>query len=217
VAGDVKLHLEEQYEPTFYIPYGQLPYPKDATYTTYFFDMRWSNLAVKTSGDPMNVAAGVRREVLTLDKDQPVEILPMDRVIAETIAPKEFSASLITLFAGIATLLAAAGIYSVISYSVSRRTQEIGIRMALGAQRVDVTAMVLRHGLAVVAAGVVIGLVVTFAITNLIRSQLYQVSATDPVTYVAVCVLLLLVAVLACYVPARRASRVDPMTALRHE
>jgi putative ABC transport system permease protein len=179
--------------------------------------MRWSNLAVKTSADPMSIAAAVRREVLALDKDQPVEILSMDSVIAETMAPKEFSASLTAIFAGIATLLAAAGIYSVISYSVSRRTQEIGIRMALGAQRGEVTAMVLRHGLVVVAAGIVIGLVVTFAIANLIRSQLYQVSATDPLTYVAVSLLLLGVAMVACYVPARRASRVDPMTALRHE
>ncbi len=217
VSGDVKLHLEEQYEPVVYLPYEQLPYPKDATYTTYFFDMRWSNLAVRTAGDPMAVAAGIRREVMALDRDQPVEVLSMDSVISETMAPKEFSASLTALFAGIATLLAAAGIYSVISYSVSRRTQEIGIRMALGARGGDVTKMVLRHGFAVVAAGIVIGLVVTFAITSLIRSQLYQVSPTDPLTYVAVCALLLGVAMLACYVPAKRASRVDPMTALRHE
>ncbi len=217
VAGDIKLHLEEEYEPIVYIPYGQLPYGKDASYTTYFFDMRWSNLTVRTAADPMSVAAAVRREVLALDKDQPVEILSMKSVIAETMAPKEFSASLTAIFAGIATLLAAAGIYSVISYSVSRRTQEIGIRMALGAQRGEVTKMVLRHGLIVAVAGIVIGLVVALALTQLIRSQLYQVSATDPVIYGLVCLLLLGVAMLACYVPARRASRVDPMTALRHE
>jgi putative ABC transport system permease protein len=217
VAGDVKLHLEEQYEPLLYIPHRQLPYPADAEYTSYFVNMRWSNLVTRTAADPMSIAAAVRAQVLELDPDQPVEILSMSEVIGATVEPKRFSTSLTAIFALIATLLAAAGIYSVIAYTVSLRTREIGLRMAMGAKQSDVMKMVLKKGLRVTLVGVAIGLLASIGLTRLVRSQLYQVSPTDPVVYVAVSLLLVAVSLLACYVPARRASRVDPMTALRHE
>ena len=217
VAGDVKLHLEEQYEPLLYIPHRQLPYPADAEYTSYFVNMRWSNLVTRTAADPMSIAAAVRAQVLELDPDQPVEILSMSEVIGATVEPKQFSTSLTAIFALIATLLAAAGIYSVIAYTVSLRTREIGLRMAMGAKQSDVMRMVLKKGLRVTLIGVAIGLLASIGLTRLVRSQLYQVSPTDPVVYVAVSLLLVAVSLLACYVPARRASRVDPMTALRHE
>jgi putative ABC transport system permease protein len=165
----------------------------------------------------MSIAAAVRAQVLELDPDQPVEILSMSEVIGATVEPKQFSTSLTAIFALIATLLAAAGIYSVIAYTVSLRTREIGLRMAMGAKQSDVMKMVLKKGLRVTLAGVAIGLLASIGLTRLVRSQLYQVSPTDPVVYVAVSLLLVVVSLLACYVPARRASRVDPMTALRHE
>jgi putative ABC transport system permease protein len=217
VAGDVKLHLEEQYEPLLYIPHRQLPYPADAEYTSYFTNMRWSNLVTRTAADPMSIAAAVRAQLLELDPDQPAEILSMSEVIGATMEPKEFSTSLTAIFALIATLLAAAGIYSVIAYTVSLRTREIGLRMAMGAQQSDVMKMVLKKGLKVTLIGVTIGLLASVGLTRLVRSQLYQVSPTDPVVYLGVSLLLIAVSLLACYVPARRASRVDPMTALRHE
>jgi len=141
----------------------------------------------------------------------------MDKVISETIAPRRFNTLLLVIFAGIALVLAALGTYSVISFSVESRAQEIGIRMALGARRWNVLKLVIRKGMTLALIGSLLGLLGALALTRLMSSLLFAVSATDPLTYVLVSVCSLGVALLACYVPARNATRVDPLTALRRE
>jgi ABC-type antimicrobial peptide transport system permease subunit len=141
----------------------------------------------------------------------------MDQVATESTARNEFNMTLLSIFAGIALLLAVIGIYGVMAYSVQQRTQEIGIRMALGAQPGEVLRMVLRHGLMVCFVGIAAGISGAFAVIRLMKSLIFGVSPTDPVTFVSVTVLLAAVAFAACWIPARRASRVDPMVALRHE
>jgi len=141
----------------------------------------------------------------------------MDEVISDSLAARRFSMTLLGLFAALALVLSSIGIYGVISYLVGQRTQEIGIRIALGAQRTDVLRLVASEGAKMAAIGVAIGLVAAFALTRQMDKMLFGVSATDPLTFAGVAVVLLAVALLACYIPARRAMRVDPMVALRYE
>ncbi|HEU4389466.1 MAG TPA: FtsX-like permease family protein, partial [Blastocatellia bacterium] len=141
----------------------------------------------------------------------------MNEVIAETIADRRFSMMVLGAFASAALLLASLGIYGVVSYLVGLRTHELGIRLALGAKRIAILRLVLTHGMKMAIGGVAIGLLASFGLTGLIRGTLYGVSPTDPVTFVAIAALLTIVALLACYVPARRATKVDPLTALREE
>ena len=141
----------------------------------------------------------------------------MDEIISDSISDRKFSMVLLGTFAALALLLSSIGIYGVISYLIGQRTHEIGIRMALGAQRKDVLALVLSEGVRLTLLGAAIGIAAAFGLTRLMASLLYGVSATDPLTFAAVPVVLLGVAMLACYIPARRAMRVDPMTALRYE
>jgi putative ABC transport system permease protein len=138
-------------------------------------------------------------------------------ILADSISHQRFNMLLLGAFAGLALLLAAIGLYSVLAYSVRRRIREIGVRMALGAQRMDVIRMILGQGVRLALMGVVIGVAAAFALTRLMTSQLFEVSATDPLTFIGVAVVLVLVAIAACYIPARRASKVDPMVALRYE
>ncbi|MCA1642075.1 MAG: ABC transporter permease [Acidobacteria bacterium] len=177
-----------------------------------------NNVVIRASSDPAGLAAAVRQQVAAIDRDQPVStIRTMTDVLSESVAQQRFRTMLLAAFACVALLLAAVGIYGVISYSVTQRTHENGVRMALGAQRGDVVRLVVRGGLALTLLGVGLGLAGSFALTRVMSGLLFGVGATDPATFAGITVLLTVVALLACYLPARRATRVDPMIALRHE
>jgi len=188
-----------------YMPYAQQPEPNMA-------------LMIRTAGRPDAVAAAVRREVLALDHDQPVySIRTLPDVMSEAVATPRFRTLLLVVFAAIALVLAVVGIYGVMSYAVTQRTHEFGIRMALGAQTSDVLKLVVGHGMALALAGVLMGLVASFALTRVLAGLLYGVTPTDPVTFACVSLLLVAVALAACLIPARRAAKVDPLVALRYE
>ena len=206
VAGEVRHErLDAQTRKTVYVPYRQIP-------------VGGMTLTVRTATDPLSLTAAIRGQVRGLDPDQPVaSVRTMEEVVFSTVWQPRLYAILFAVFAAVALALASVGIYGVMSYAVSQRTHEIGIRMALGAQAADVLKMVLGQGLVLVLVGVVTGLGAAFALTRLMASLLYGVSATDPTTFAAIALLLLCVALLACYVPARRAMKVDPMVALRYE
>ena len=180
----------------------------------------WSRMAfvMKTKTEPSSLTSTVRSSLVGIDPQQPVyAIEPIEKLIGASVAPRKFVMSLIVSLAFVALALALVGIYSVISFSVSERTREIGIRMALGAKRGDVLRLVLGQGMRVSAMGIVVGLAIAFALTRLLRTLLFEVSATDPYTFALVITLLTLVALLACYLPARRATKVNPLVALRSE
>ncbi|HJQ70796.1 MAG TPA: ABC transporter permease [Blastocatellia bacterium] len=199
------LGLEEKSNQTIYLPLMQ------SSVSVMCF-------TIKSRGGMESLAAAARNEAYALDKDQPVtHVMSMEKLASETLAPRRVSLLLIVCFAGVALLLAALGIYGVISYSVSQRTQEIGVRLALGAQTRDVLKLVIGQGMRLTLAGLAVGLIAAFALTRLIESLLVGVSATDPVTFAVISAALAGVALLACWVPARRAARVDPVVALRYE
>jgi putative ABC transport system permease protein len=160
----------------------------------------------------------VRREVSALDKDLPVSNIKfMDEIIGKSVAQPRVYALLLGIFAGLALVLASIGIYGVMSYSVTQRTHEIGIRMALGARPGDVLRLIIKQGMILGIAGIVIGLILSFVLTRVLASQLYGVSSTDAVTFTTISLLLMFVALIACYIPALRATKVDPMIAVRYE
>jgi putative ABC transport system permease protein len=206
VVGDSKqMGLDVETEPMAYWPHSELTYP-------------FMTLVIRTTGDAAAMTNSARRVVQSLDTEQPIaDVITMDGLLANSVARARFSTLLLTIFATVALILAAVGIYGVMSYSVTQRTHEIGIRMALGAQSGEVLALVVKKGLTLAGAGVVIGLAGAFALTRIMSTLLYGISPTDPLTFAAIPVLLATVALLACYVPARRASKVDPMIALRYE
>ena len=176
------------------------------------------DLVVRTRGDAASLAAQVREAVWAVDKDQPVSnIRTMDQVLAAAISRERFQMLLLSRFAALALVLACVGLYGVISYAVAQRTHEIGVRMALGAQPRDVLALVVRQGMALTFAGLLLGIVGGLAVTRVMSELLFGVTTTDAVTFMSVAGLLVVVAFLACYVPARRATKVDPLTALRYE
>lgn len=191
--------------PQIYLPYLQNP-------------SSIMHLIVRTPSDPTRWADTVRREVYAVDNDQPVfDIKTMDDVAAESFSRPRVLTSLLGAFAALALVLAAAGIYGVMSYSITQRTHEIGIRMALGAERRDILKLIVRQGMTLTLTGVAVGLIAAFAVTRVMSSLLYGVGATDPITFMGVSVLLTGVAFAACYMPARKATKVDPMIALRYE
>jgi putative ABC transport system permease protein len=201
--------LIEQVRPEVYVPHAQ---------GGAFETRNTMYLAVRTTTDPHSLTAAVRSQVTAIDKDQPVaNVTTMESRLADSLARQRFSTLLLSIFAGLALLLAAVGLYGVMSYAVAERTHEIGIRMALGAQSGDVLKIVVKQGLMLTGAGLGIGLVAAFFLTRLMASLLYGVSATDPLTFAFISVLLAGVALGACFIPARRATKVDPMIALRYE
>jgi putative ABC transport system permease protein len=186
-----------------------------------YFPMRQSgrmNLVVRTQGEPLSIAGLLRNAVHTIDPDQPVSAMrPMTEWLDSSVTQPRSLTTLFGLFAALAMILAATGIYGVMSYSVAQRTHEIGVRMALGARRWDVLKLVVRQGMVLSFIGVVLGLLGAFGLTRVMSSLLFGVTAKDPLTFGAVAALLLAVAFLACFVPARRATQVDPLVALRYE
>ena len=175
-------------------------------------------LVVRTTGDPSSLSTAIRSEVLQLDKEQPISnIRVLNRIVSTSVAQQRFSMLLLGIFAAVAMVLAGIGIYGVLSYAVSQRTHEIGIRMALGAGRRDVLRLVVGQGLLLALVGVAAGLGAAYGLTRLMASLLFGVSATDPLTFLVIALLLVVIALLACYIPARRAMKVDPMIALRYE
>lgn len=208
VVGDARQTSLYDEKMEFYVPYAQ----------EHRAFMAPRDLVVKTKGDSASVVAAVRQAVWAVDKDQPISnIRTMDQVFASAISQERFQAILLGLFAALALLLSCVGLYGVISYSVAQRTHEIGVRMALGAQPADVLKLVIRQGMLLTFAGLALGIGVGAIVTRVLSDMLFGVTARDPLTFVGVPLLLLLVAFLACYIPARRATRIDPLTALRYE
>ena len=209
VANVKQTSLAADVNPGLYLPIFQMP--QDSP-------MRALNLAVRTSSDPTVIVSGLRRVVRSLDPEVPVfQVRPMLDVLSESVAPRRFNMLLLAAFAGLALLLASIGIYGVMSYSVSQYTHEIGIRMALGARAADVLQLIVRQGMGLVLIGLAIGAAGALALTRVMSSLLFGVKPTDPLTFASVSALLAAVAFAASYIPARRATRVDPMVALRYE
>ena len=178
----------------------------------------YMTLSVRTENDPLSLVSAVRNEIFAVDKNQPVyDIQTMEQRMATSIAARQFSMFLLTVFSGLALLLAAVGIYGVISYSVLQQSHEIGIRMALGAGKGDVLKMVVGQGMLLAVFGVAVGLILAFVLSRFLASMVFGVSALDPATFMGVTLLLSAVAFLATYIPAKRATRIDPMIALRYE
>jgi putative ABC transport system permease protein len=175
-------------------------------------------IVARTKSDPGAMTGSLRAALTSTDKSLPVYALkPMTDYLRDSLARRRFNMVLLSAFSGIALVLAAIGIYGVISYSVAQRTREMGIRMALGAQTRDVLKLIVRQAMMLTLAGVAIGLLAAFVLTRLMKSLLFSVSVTDPITFGVIALLLTLIALLACLIPARRATKVDPLVALRYE
>ena len=204
VVGDIRHSaLENEPAPAMYLP---------------TIAGNWMNLVIRAQGDPANLAAAVRHEVKAIDPDQPVAaVRTMDDWLATSVSAPRYRTSLLALFALVALVLASTGIYGVMSYSVAQRTHEIGVRMALGAGRLDVLKLVVKQGMGWVGVGIVVGLLCAVALTRVMSSLLFEVTPKDPLTFTSVALFLAFVAFIACYIPARRATKVDPLIALRYE
>jgi putative ABC transport system permease protein len=193
--------------PEVYLSYLQDP-----------FAWPYLTMLVRTSTDPLKLASSIQSAIWSVEKDLPISsIHTMEQIRSHSIAQPRLTALLLGVFAALALILATVGIYGVMAYSVTQRTHEMGLRMALGARASDVLALVVGHGMLLTATGIALGLAGAFAITRVLEKFLWGVRPTDPVTFIAVSLLLAAVALLASYLPARRATEVDPMVALRYE
>jgi putative ABC transport system permease protein len=207
VKDSAQLSLDREVRPEVYFALGQMAWR-----------YRRMNLVVRTSVEPKSTLAAIQSAIREIDKDQPVyQVQTIAELVSESIATPRFALTILVMFAVLAVVLAVSGIYGVISYSVAQRTQEIGIRMALGARAADVLRLVLGQFMRLTLVGVVLGLVGAYALTRLMTSLLFGVTPTDVTTFVLVSIGLSLVALVACLIPARRAARVDPLVALRYE
>ncbi len=208
VVADVKSRgLEGEVNPQVYFPYAQKP--TIAAFVTF---------TIRAQNDPLALRPAIEKEIGELDKDLPVaNVRTMEQVIGETLAQRQLTMGLLGGFALLALMLAAVGVYGVVSYTVAQRTHEIGIRLALGAQAPEVLKMVIWQAMKVASLGVALGLLNAFWLMKVLKTLLFEVSTTDPLTYITVAALSLLVALVACYIPARRATKVDPLVALRYE
>jgi putative ABC transport system permease protein len=206
VVGDAKYQgLGVEAGPQAYVPHAQSPYP----------GMR---VVVRTTTDPLSLVSAVRAQIQSVDSEEgPTRFRPMTQLLSESVAQPRFNTFLIGLFAALAFILSAIGIYGVVNYDVTQRTGEIGVRMALGAQSRDVVRLILKQGLILTLGGLVAGLAGAFALTRFLTGLLFEVKPTDPLTYVVVAGVLAIVAIVACLIPARRATKVDPLVALRYE
>lgn len=204
VVGDTKTgSLTGEGDMQIYVPHAQ--------------DSQWNFMGpvIRTAGDPAAFARTLRRDVHALDKDQPIyNVRTMEDVVMNSLGTRRVSMQLFTVFGCAALLLAAVGIYGVMAYSVTQRTQEIGIRMALGAQKSDILRLVVRQGMTLALIGVIAGLGGAFALTRVIANLLFGVGASDPLTFISISLLLIFVSLVACYLPARRAARLNPTVAL---
>jgi putative ABC transport system permease protein len=204
VIGDIRHRaLSGLPVPTMYLP---------------TFETGSTNLVIRTTADPMSIAGSVRKEVLAVDSEQPIAaVRPMTALVETSTSSQRYNTTLLGLFAVLAVVLAATGIYGVMSYTVAQRTHEIGVRIALGARRFDVVKLVLRQGMWLALTGVVLGLLGAYLSTQVMAAFLFGVTARDPITFAVVSASLLAVAFIACLVPALRATKVDPLVALRYE
>ena len=199
------LGLNPEAVPTIYVPYWQWP-------------MQSPTLLVLTAADPAAVAAAIRSDVRAANRNLPAPaIRTMDDILSDSVAQPRFQTLLLSLFAIAALVLAAVGIYGVMAYTVRQRTHEIGVRLALGAQKWNVLSLVIGRGMRLALFGVGIGVLGALALTRVMSGLLYEVTPTDPLTFVGVSLLLVGIALFACWLPARRATKVDPMVALRYE
>ena len=206
MVGDVhQIGLDTSPEPNVYWPHPELV-------------MSRMTILVRTSNDPLAMVSAARNELQQIDPELPMAaVAPMDQLLADSLSRSRFTMLLLGIFAAVALVLAAVGIYGLIAYSVTQRTQELGIRIALGAQRRDVLRLVLGQGTRLTLLGVTVGVLAGLGFARLLSTLLFGVSATDPLTFACVAALLGLVGLAACYIPARRATRVDPIVALRYE
>jgi predicted permease len=206
VVGNIRQEsITNEVIPEIYVPFAQMP-------------MNSMTVFLRTGSDPLAVARAVRSEVLAIDKNQPIyDVKTLEQRVNEAVAVSRSLMVLFTAFALLALVLGAVGIYGIISYSVTQRTHEIGIRMALGAQTGNVLRLIMKNGLALVLTGIVIGIASAFALTRFLATLLFEVTPTDGVTFVFVSLLFFVIAMIASLIPAVRATRVDPLVALRYE
>jgi putative ABC transport system permease protein len=209
VVADVKLQgLDLEVNPALYVPMSQNPYPAA---------LKNISVVSRTTVDPKGLIRDVEHKVRTLDKEVPLsQVRTMEEIISSSLSQRRLSMTLLVVFAVLAALLAMIGIYGVMAYTVAQRTHELGIRMAMGAQRADVLRSVLVYGAKLAGLGVLIGLILAFSLTRVLATLLYGVGAFDPATYFSISILLIFVALLASFIPALRASKLDPLVALRN-